>query len=380
MSIENKNDRTLGIFDREIRKLFDLSLKILDDKGSIKSSKQVQALRSLQRYIAVYGATKPDNHFQFFQNFFKLNKINLLNILNDDKFLLEGNLVVQYRIEDSNDQELIKRAQKRKIPVSLIYKISCQTRKKIEESLKGLPISTGLVEFELLQPDFFLLHLYRCLRETTSDLVDRSELSRIIGVLESELGENNQSSSPKNPLENITGLAKNLFENLGINLPQNIQIPTQDEMNSTLESVFGNNEFSKKISSQLGDILTSKSLGEGLTKAFTKFQDPSFMNEMTEIVTKTISPETISVLTKSVENLNGSSNTEQITNVLQTLTNSSNLGKLLNLDSETLPALQSSLSPLLNQLKLDDPSKQLQITNEDYSNNVDPNKNEITPD
>jgi len=315
-------DRTIGIFDREIRKLFDLSVRILEEKSntSIKSGSHTTATRYLQRYIAIYGATKPQQHTVYFLNFFERNRINILNILNDDKWLIEGNYVIQYG-EELKDPELVKRAQKRRMSLSVIYSSACKLRDRIDESLKGLPNT----EFhrELLYPDYVLLHLYRILREVVTDVIDRSELSRIIGVLESELGDGNDI--PKNSFDGIAGIAKNLFESL--NISQNIQLPTEKDLNGTLESMFGNNDFTKTIASQFGDVLTSKTLGEGITKAFTKFQDPSFMNQMNELVTKTLPPETLGVLTKSVEGLNNP-NALDIGNIINSITQNT---KLLNL-------------------------------------------------
>lgn len=328
-------DRTIGIFDREIRKLFDLSLRILEEKSntSIKSGSHTTANRYLQRYIAIYGATKTQQHTLYFLNFFERNRVNILNILNDDKWLIEGNHVIQYG-EELKDPELAKRAQKRRISISVIYSSACQLRDRVDKSLKGLP-DQGFHK-ELLYPDYILLHLYRILREVVTDVIDRSELSRIIGVLESELGDGNDI--PKNSFDGLAGIAKNLIESL--NISQNIQLPSEKELTGTLESVFGNNDFTKTITSQFSDVLTSKSIGEGLTKAFTKFQDPSFMNQINELVTKTIPPETLGVLTKSVEGLNDP-NALDIGSIINSITQNTKLLNLGELGLET--GLQNNL-------------------------------------
>jgi hypothetical protein len=278
--------------------------------------------------------------------------VNLLNILNDDKWLLEGDLVIQYSVDDTSDPELIKRAQKRKIPISFIYNSGCQIRERMNKSLKGLPVKDNQVHLELVWPDLLLLHLYRVLRECLDDVLDRSEVSRIVGVLEVELGDQTEDNKMMTQDGMIPTLAKTIMESMNINMSQlTNNLPNENDMLKTLEGVFGKNDLTKNLANQLGDIFKSGSLTEGVTKAVSKIQDPKFINTVNDMVMKTIPPETLEVLTKSVENVNTPSATD-INNVINTLKNSdSPLGAMLTDEklshiSNILPQMTSALSSL----------------------------------
>jgi hypothetical protein len=361
------DSRKVGLFDRELRKMLELSKKIIEEKyrGVAQSNKDKQVFRSLQRYFALYSGTKPEQHIKCFLKFFERNRVNVLNILNDDKWLKEGDYVVQYMVEDSTaDPELIKRAQKRKIPLSFIYNAACQIRERMNKSLKGLPLKEEQVHVELVWPDLMLLHLYRVMRECIDDPLDRSEVSRIVGVLEVELGD--QTEESKTTSEGlIPSLAKTIMDSMNLNMSElSTNLPNEKDMLKTLEGVFGKNDLTMNLASQIGDIFKSGSITEGVTKAVSKIQDPTFINTVNEMVMKTIPPETMNALTKSVENVSSPSS-DDISNVLNTLKNSNSpLGALITDEkmsqiSQILPQMTTALSSLnLQQLTGKNESKE----------------------
>jgi hypothetical protein len=271
--------------------------------------------------------------------------------LNDDKWLKEDDLVIQYTVEDTTDPELIKRAQKRKIPISFIYNCGCQIRDRMNKSLKGLPVKENEVHIELVWPDVLLLHLYRVLRECVDDVLDRSEVSRIVGVLEVELGDKSEDPKPMNE-GLIPSLAKTIMDSMNLNMTQiSSNLPNENDVMKTLEGVFGKNDLTKNLASQIGDIFQCGSITEGVTKAVSKIQDPNFINTVNDMVMKTIPPETMQALTKSVENVS-SPTSDDINNVINTLKNSNSpLGEMLTDEkisqiSTILPQMTSMLSSL----------------------------------
>ena len=94
------------VFDSEIKKFFDVSLKILESYSktflSLHANPDNHTLRNLQRYRIVYNMTTPDDHIPYFQKLFRNYRSELLEILKEDKWLIEGSVVIQYG-EDFED-------------------------------------------------------------------------------------------------------------------------------------------------------------------------------------------------------------------------------------------------------------------------------------
>lgn len=320
-------DTNISNFDKEIKKFFDLCSRILEEnkKYNLNSSKNTNVYRNYQRYVAVYGGTKTEKHMKYLRNFYLANKSRFLTILTDDNWLADGCYEIQYGT-DITDPELAERAKKRKINLSFIYDAACRIRDKTDDSLKDLPDAEAE---ELFYPDFFLLHLYRLFTLSLKSKPEQEELSKIISTLESELGE---IPEPTSQPSGIAGLMKNLFSGLGNlqNLQANVQLPTETEINTALTNILGNNDLSKQLSSQFGNVLQSKSLAEGLTKAMTVLQDPKFNQNIAQAVNNIVPKETMETIQKTTENLKLDGDFTTVLSSLTEAANKTDLTQVLN--------------------------------------------------
>jgi len=290
------------VFDTEIKKFFDVSIKILEAYNktflSLHATPDNHIIRNLQRYRIVYNMTSPEDHIPYFQKLFRNNKSDLGEVLKDDKWLLDGSIVIQYG-EDLEDEELRKRAEKRKIEVSAIYKCAVQLRKSVEESLKGLPETAQEQSQELIYPDVFLLHLYRILYAIYPQ---NKDLQKVVQTLEKELGISSQKKM--NPLlEGLAENAKSLFGNLNLGSNQ--------DMSQKLEQAFKDPVVNETLGATVSSLMNAKNLGEGLGAALKSLENPKFMDGILKAVQTFIPPETLDTIMKSTEQLKENGDVKQ---------------------------------------------------------------------
>jgi hypothetical protein len=314
------------VFDIEIKKFFDVSMKILESYTktflALHPSTDNHVLRNLQRYRIVYNMTTPDNHIPYFQKLFRSYRDELLDVLKDDKWLVDGNVVIQYG-EDFEDEELRKRAEKRKIEVSSIYKCAVQLKKSVEESLRGLPDKIQEQSQELIYPEIFLLHLFRILY---SIYPQNKELQRNVQSLEKDLGVISNQKRANPLLENLAESAKQLFGNV---LPGNIKIPSNDEMSQKLEQAFKDPVVNETLGATVNSLMSAKNLGEGLGAALKSLENPKFMDGVLKAVQTLIPQETLDTILKSTEQLKESGEVKEALGKLG-LPSEIDISKMLN--------------------------------------------------
>jgi hypothetical protein len=289
-------------FDTEIKKFFDVCVKILESHQKSFLTSDNHILRNLQRYRIIYNMTEVTTHIPYFQKLFRTYRDEIIEVLKDDHWLQNENVVIQFG-EELEDEDLRRRSEKRKIEISGIYKSAIQLRKTIEESLKGLPDSAQEQAQELIYPEVFLLHLFRIL---FAIYPQNKDLQRNIQTLEKDLGVSSQTSSNKkmNPLlENLAENAKQIFGNV---LPSNMKLPSNEEMSQKLEQAFKDPVVSETLGSTVSSLMNAKNLGEGIGAAMKSLENPKFMDGLFRAVQTLIPKETLDTITKSTEQLKDS--------------------------------------------------------------------------
>ena len=294
------------VFDSEIKKFFDISVKILEShqKNQIVSNDN-HTLRNLQRYKIVYNMTDVESHIPYFQKIFRTYRDDLYNVLKEDKWLIDENIVIQYG-EEIEDPELRKRSEKRKIEISSIYKTAVQLRNTFEESLKGLPESARENAQELIYPHIFLLHLFRIF---FSIYPQNKEIQKVVQTLEKELGMNpNTNKKSNNPLAEIAQNAQKILGNGNTNLlqsllPPDLKLPSNDEMASKLQEAMKDPVVNETLGATMNSVMGAKNIGEGISLALKSLENPKFMEGLLKTVNTLIPAETLNAITKSTEQL-----------------------------------------------------------------------------
>jgi len=364
--VESKRD--IQQFDQNIRSLFDVSVKILEEKTKRSSSNMTNPLlRSLRRYISVYTITDKEMHFTYFDDLFHSHADDFLNFFEDEYWLSKQDLSIRCG-QESNDPQIIERSEKRKFNLSEIYSIACQIRENSIESLKGLPQQEH-ENPEMKYPDFFLLYLYRIFELCATDENDKQELREIIHVLEEDCGitiAGQQVPKHNNPLEGILGMAKNLFSGLNGSTGTNIDTTTIfPDISKTIGTVF-QHENIKKLTEEMAPAVQGENVAESMGKFFNLIQNPDFIDKALKNIISAVPAETMDTLTKSAQviseqgqdllqnqiipQLQGSNIQEALQglNIQQTLTNLQQPGGLQDM-IQTLTAKQDLEQNLLEQ-------------------------------
>src|SRR5687767_12704304 len=85
-------------FDREIKALFTQSLEILNLRYnvSVTVGKPKKDIAYLNRYKSIYTATIPSEHYIYFENLLEDKRKYILNTLENDDWLRNGNVIIQF--------------------------------------------------------------------------------------------------------------------------------------------------------------------------------------------------------------------------------------------------------------------------------------------
>lgn len=296
------------VFDSEIKKFFDICVRILESyqKYQIVSTDN-HTLRNLQRYKIVYNMTEVETHIPYFQKIFRMYRDDLYEILKEDKWLMDENLVIQYG-EEIEDPDLRKRSEKRKIELSSIYKTAVQLRRTYEESVKGLPESARDQSPELTYPQVFLLHLFRIFYAIYPQ---NKEVLKVVQSLEKDLGMTSTNTKKmNNPLAEIAENAKKILGGGGANgnllqglLPPDLKLPSNEEMASKLQQAMKDPVVNETLGATMNSVMGAKNIGEGISLALKSLENPKFMEGLLKTVNTLIPAETMDAITKSTEQL-----------------------------------------------------------------------------
>ena len=162
------------LFDREMKSLFTQSLEILNLRYnvSVNLGKPKKDIAYLNRYKSIYTATKPSEHFIYFEKLLE-NKGNLIvKTLTNDDWLRNGNVIIQF---GEGVKGLSEKCKDIKILLSKVYTCALE----LQESAKKL-VSELSDEYaqnrDLIRPSIILLHLMRIFYAIATDGEEKKQL------------------------------------------------------------------------------------------------------------------------------------------------------------------------------------------------------------
>lgn len=232
------------LFDREIKSLFTQSLEILNIRYnvSVNLGKPKKDIAYLNRYKSIYTATKPSEHFGYFETLLEDKRKFILNTLDNDDWLKNGNIVIQF---GEGIKGLSDKCKDIKILLSNIYNCAIE----LQESAKKL-VSDLSDEYaqnrDLIRPSIILLHLMRIFYAICEE-EDKKTIGLIVTKLEIDLNIKVRTVKSFTPslggesgFEGIFNIAKSAMAAGGIELPEEIQAPTNDQFKEVMQTLFSN--------------------------------------------------------------------------------------------------------------------------------------------
>ncbi len=302
-------------FDQSMKDLLDIS-KVIISFSSIDSSfatkkekkKSVKnpILKALENYSADYLLSDEEGNKDDVIITYKKIKAALLKGWKVDDWLKVSTISIHSGAIEPDD--------KRRIMISAIYNLACRHRDASKDNLKGLPVEAFDGHEELLFPAKFQLYMYRVFLfaldgEEFGD--DITKLAAIVGELEKELkiaplsakkGENAEAPKSDNPLvDGFFGLAKDLVGKMGVQLPDNAQMPSNGgNIMEAAASIFTRPE-TKDFLVEVGESMKgAKDFGDAFQRVMGKFQDPGSVDRLKKMASSVIPAEMINGATQAV--------------------------------------------------------------------------------
>lgn len=290
-----KADFKKSSFDREFRMFIKQATEVIETRYSalIEMGEIRPEQVCLNRYLGIYNAMTPEEHFEYVETVYNRYRVNILNTLNDDNWIRKGNVVIQF---GQGVKGLPEKCKLVRIMVSSIYQMACELQVQAEKSLEGLDekYSQGAGGKNLIRPRILLLHLFRMFYYL-NDGIDKPQLGTIVTACEEELGitkktvgsepwnvnTNLNASNVANALGNGAGLsgiftmATTMMEKLGYKPPEGIKAPSEAEITNIMTGVF-NHE-------------TTQNAIQGM---FTQLQGCNDFNSMVQTVVKSVADPT----------------------------------------------------------------------------------------
>lgn len=264
------------LFDKEMKALFAQSLEILNKFKKVKETE----LDCLNKFISIYKKLTPPEFYIYFENLWKKHKTLILK--SDDDWLED--VVIQL---GDHREELKHKFVHHKIMVSVIYASALKLKKVADDTLKDLS-DEYRQDKDLIRPDILLLHLLRLFYITTNE----KDLEPLIQELETKLKVTNKliTASPVDlnaSLDAFVNTISNTMKQSGINLPDNIQIPTSSQLIDTINSVLTNPGIRNLVNNLSSSIKNNEELGPSLESLFKSISDPETVNTFKETIAKT---------------------------------------------------------------------------------------------
>jgi hypothetical protein len=294
-----KRDFKISFFDKELRALIKQGQETIEARYGI--SMEIGELRPehvcLNRYLSIYNKTKPEEHFEYFENLYNRKRADILNCLEDDRWIKNGRLFIQWG-EGMQDMPTVCR--QIKICLSDIFSMACDVQLKAEKSLDGIDekFAQAAGGKDLIRPNILLLHLLRifyCLHDGS----DKNDLGRIVAKLETDLGIKNKTSlnepwkvtpsvsSAKSGLSGLFSMATGMMKNFGIEPPAGMKEPTEEEITTVISSVFNNEATQNAIQGMFTSLQGCNDISSAISTVVKNVTDPATMEAIQGSVNQT---------------------------------------------------------------------------------------------
>ena len=270
------------LFDREMKSLFAQSLEILNLRYGVSANlgKVKKDIIFLNRYKSIYTATNPSEHFVYFQSLLEDKRKSIFKSLENDDWLKNGDVIIQF---GEGVKGLSEKCKDIKILLSNIYNCALD----LQESAKKL-VSDLSDEYsqnrDLIRPSIILLHLMRIFYAICNE-EDRKSIGDIVTTLEVDLNIRVKTVKPpqilgESSFESIFNIAKTAMQAGGIELPDDIKAPTNDQFQEVLTTLFSNDGTKSLFQKFAATLKNTDDIGTTVQNLFQTAIDPDTMKSI----------------------------------------------------------------------------------------------------
>jgi hypothetical protein len=284
--VKNSFDREFLAFIKQAQETINARYGVSIEFGDIRKE-----LVCLNKYLNIYNNMEPEEHYIYFRKLYNKNRSSILNILNNDKWLAEGEIYIQFGDGIKSSREVAEKRKQVRIYVSEIYSIALDLQKKAEKTLDGLDetIASEVGGKDLIRPQILQLHLWRIFYHLSDD-DDRIQLGKIVTQLENILGVPKKTvnddmfkSMSQNMSSNTSGLsglfnmATSMMEKMGYKAPPGMTAPSEREINDVISNVFGNDTTQSAIKNMFTSLQGCNDFGSAMQEVVKNVTDPKTM-------------------------------------------------------------------------------------------------------
>lgn len=284
-----KEEYISKFFDREVRSLISQLQDTIKSKYSGRDfGEEIEEEFCLNQYFSLYEKMLPDEHFDYFQDFYDDYREDILSVLEDDRWLKLGDKCIQ--IGDGG-----KQFKNRKIMLSKIFSMACKLQELSEKSLEGLDekMAQNLVNEDINRPTIILLHLLRIFYILNES--DKEKLGALVSTLENELGaiktvgnepwlkQKESNDNPNNNLGGFSGLfslATSMMEKIGLKPPEGIKPPSENELSAALNKVFCSDTTKNTIENIFTSLQNCQDVGSAIKTVVDNVSDPATLQAL----------------------------------------------------------------------------------------------------
>jgi len=291
------------LFDKELRSLVKQAQEtIIARYGTvIEFGESRSELICLTRYMAIYNATEPAEHYRYFETLYNRKRAEILNCMKDDRWLRTGNLSIQFGDGIKSSREIEEKRKQVRIMLSDIFLIACDLQAKAEKGLDGIDASYAKDAGgkDLIRPSILLLHLLRIFYYL-SNSSDKHQLGEIVTQMENDLGVPNKTVNsdipkivtPDGPaaaggLSSLFTMATSMMEKMGYKPPPGMKPPTENEISSVISTVFNNETTQNAIQGMFSSLQGCTDFGSAIQTVVKNVTDPKTMEAIQGSVMQT---------------------------------------------------------------------------------------------
>ncbi len=297
LKIEFKREK----FNKEFRSLIEQSREIINTKfgRSIEFGKITPELICLDRYLAIYNNTTPQEHYTYFETLFNRKRNEILNFPDDDQWIRSGKIIIQFGEGIKSTKEIEQKRKQVRIEISAIFLMACDLQLIAEKALDGIDekFADQAGGKDLIRPNIILLHLMRIFYYL-NDTSDKSSILIIVNKMEELIGATktgekispqiesnaNQTSSG---LSGIFTMATSMMEKFGIKPPPGMKPPTDADISNVMENVFTNANTQNAISTMFTQLNKCENIGEVVQEVVKNVTEQKTMNAIHESIIET---------------------------------------------------------------------------------------------
>lgn len=286
-------------FNKEFRALITQSEEILKVRYKLEMSvgRPKKEILCLNRYHEIYNHMEPCEHYIYFENLLERHKYKILDSLNNDDWL-KKDIVIQF---GEGVKGFSKKCENIKIMLSEIYLCACFLRQSAEKTLSDLSPDLATTNIDMIRPSIILLHLMRIFYILCDEENLKTSLGVVLTQLETDLHIQNKTvpvtqtnllanfkpADAISLLTNFVSIAKSTLKSSNIDLPDDFQLPDNDQITKVFTDVM-ENENTKKILNTFSNSLANKQdAGSTIQSLIASVNDPATIESMCNSVMKT---------------------------------------------------------------------------------------------